>query len=114
MVMERSREASSDVQLAEVVAAIALAADLGLGQPLDHVLRSCTLATQFAEHLGASEEDRTTAYWVALFMAAGCTGVSYELAKIFGDDIALRADLYSATSTLALAHIMLSRAGGDR
>ena len=54
-------EAPSGVQLAEVVAAIALAADLGLGQPLDHVLRSCTLATRFAEHLGCSEEDRTTA-----------------------------------------------------
>ena len=45
--------------VAEVVGSIALAADVGLGQPLDHVLRSCVVATRFAEHLGLSPEDRT-------------------------------------------------------
>src|SRR5947209_17890570 len=87
------REASSGVQLAEVVAAIALAADLGLGQPLEHVLRSCVIATRFAEHLGVSKEDRDATYWVTLFMAAGCTAVSFELSRVFGDDIAFRAGI---------------------
>jgi hypothetical protein len=63
-----SRELSSGVRLAEVVAAIALAADLGLGQPLEHILRSCVISTRFAEHLGATAEERDATYWVTLLM----------------------------------------------
>jgi HD-GYP domain-containing protein (c-di-GMP phosphodiesterase class II) len=112
--IEPDADAPSGVLLTEIVHSIALAADLGLGQPLDHVLRSCALAMRFAEHLGLSEEERTSAYWTALFITAGCTGVSYELAKIFGDDIALRADLASVTSPFMLLQVMLSRAGSGR
>jgi hypothetical protein len=82
-----ARNASSGVQLAEVVGSIALAADLGLGQPLDHVLRSWFVATRFAEHLGVSREDRDATYWTTLFMTAGGTGSSYELSQVFGDDM---------------------------
>jgi hypothetical protein len=32
--------AGSDVRLAELIASISLATDLGLGQPMEHVLRS--------------------------------------------------------------------------
>jgi HD-GYP domain-containing protein (c-di-GMP phosphodiesterase class II) len=113
MAIEQTRRSASGVQLAEVVAAIALAADLGLGQPLEHVLRSCAIATRFAEHLGVSDEERATTYWVTLFVAAGCTGVSFELAKIFGDDIAFRADLGTVTSPLGFLQVALGRAGGD-
>ena len=107
-------ERASGVRLTDVVATIALAADLALGQPLDHVLRACSLATSFAEHLGVSDEDRTTAYWVSLFTSAGCTGISFELSDIFGDDIALRAELGRATSTLGFARVILGRAGSGR
>lgn len=92
--MTREGGASSGVQLAEVVAAIAVAGDLGLGQPLEHMLRSCTLATRLAEQLGADAEDRDATYWVTLFITAGCVGTSWELSKAFGDDIAFRAGLY--------------------
>ncbi len=39
---------SSGVRLSEVIAAVSLAADLGMGQPMEHVLRSCMIATRFA------------------------------------------------------------------
>jgi HD-GYP domain-containing protein (c-di-GMP phosphodiesterase class II) len=109
------REISSGVQLAEVVAAIALAADLGLGQPLEHVLRSCVIATRFAEHLGVSTEDRDATYWATLFVAAGCTGVSFELSRVFGDDIAFRAGVFSVgASNLEHMRYMLAYAGSHR
>jgi hypothetical protein len=60
--MEQERQTSSGVQLAEIVAAIALAAHLGMGQPLDHVLRSCLIATRFADRLGISADDRSATY----------------------------------------------------
>lgn len=42
----------SGVGLAEVVAAFSLATDLGLGQPMEHVLRSWAIATRLGEHMG--------------------------------------------------------------
>jgi len=103
------------VQLAEVVGSIALAADLGLGQPLDHVLRSCVVATRFAEHLGVSREDRDATYWTTLFMMAGCTGSSYELSQVFGDDIAFRAGIFWVPpTTVNMLRFMLGRAGSGK
>jgi HD-GYP domain-containing protein (c-di-GMP phosphodiesterase class II) len=108
-------QASSGVKLSEVVAAIALAADLGLGQPLDHVLRSCVISTRFAEHLGLPREERDATYWVTLLITAGCTGVSFELSSIFGDDIAFRSGMYSVgASTFDQLRYLLGHAGGDR
>jgi len=102
-------------RLSEVVAAIALAADLGLGQPLDHVLRSCVIATRFAERLGLSPEDRDATYWVTLFMLAGCTGASFELSRVFGDDIAFRSGVMAVDgSTIQVIRFVLGRAGSDR
>src|SRR3954471_2837646 len=105
---DRSDHASSGVKLAELVAAIALAADLGLGQPLEHVLRSCVIATRFAEHLGGSMEGRDATYWVTLFITAGCTGVSFELSQLFGDDSAFRSAMFSiGASNLAQLRYLL-------
>ena len=87
----RDGAASSGVRLGEVVGSIAMATDLGLGQPLEHVLRSCVIATRFAEHLRASAEDVDATYWVSLFVGAGCVGTSFELSELFGDDIEFRA-----------------------
>ena len=109
------RDVSSGVELAEVVAAISLAADLGIGQPLDHVLRSCVIATRFAEHLGLSPEDRDATYWVTLFMVAGCTGSSTELSEIFGDDIAFRSDAFNGgASEFEFVRYLFSHAGRGR
>ncbi|MFN2641672.1 MAG: HD domain-containing phosphohydrolase [Actinomycetota bacterium] len=109
------RDADSGVELSEIVASIALAADLGLGQPLDHVLRSCIIATRFARHLGASDEERDATYWTTLFMTAGCTGSSFELSQVFGDDIAFRAGIFWVTPTpINVLRYMLGRAGSHQ
>jgi HD-GYP domain-containing protein (c-di-GMP phosphodiesterase class II) len=110
-----SPDVSSGVQLSEVVAAIALAADLGLGQPLEHVLRSCVIATRFADRLGASPEDRDATYWVTLFITAGGTGVSFELSRVFGDDIEFRAGMFNVgSSNLDVLRYVMGRAGSGR
>ena len=103
----------SGVKPSEVVGSIAIASDLGLGQPLEHVLRSCVIATRVAERLGASLEDRDATYWAALFAAAGCTGVSFELAAMFGDDIAFRAGVYHTLTNASFLRFAMRRAGGD-
>lgn len=69
-------------------------ADLGLGQPAEHAIRSCLVALRFGDEIGLGPDDRATTYWVNLLAWIGCTADSHELAKLFGDDIALRAASY--------------------
>jgi hypothetical protein len=54
MALRRS-PAHEDVRLAELVASMSLATDLGLGQPMEHVLRSCVLGFRIAEDLELGE-----------------------------------------------------------
>ena len=79
------------LRLAEFVATLALAQDNAFGQPLESQLRSCLLASWLCEEAGFEQEVRETAYWVALLRYVGCTGHAHEVATLFGDDIAIRA-----------------------
>jgi HD-GYP domain-containing protein (c-di-GMP phosphodiesterase class II) len=85
---------SSGVRLAEIVAALSLATDLGLGQPQAHVLRQTAIAVGLADAAGLSEQDKAAAYYVSLLAWVGCVADSHEMARWFGDDIQLRADSY--------------------
>ncbi|MGH7922645.1 MAG: HD domain-containing phosphohydrolase, partial [Candidatus Dormibacteraceae bacterium] len=84
----------SGVSLAELIAALSLGTDLGLGQPMEHVLRMCVLALSLAERFGLNESERSVVYYVALLAWVGCCADSFEQARWFGDDIAARADYY--------------------
>ena len=79
------------LRLSEFVATLALAQDNAFGQPLESQLRSCLLATSICEAAGFDEELRETVYWVALLRYVGCTGHAHEVATVFGDEIAIRA-----------------------
>ncbi len=76
----------------EVLAALSLAVDLGLGQPMDHMLRSATMGTRLAERLGLGERERETVFYAGLVMWIGCHADSHEYTRWFGDDIAVRHD----------------------
>jgi hypothetical protein len=56
-------------RLAEVLAALPLATDLGIGQPMEHMLRQCLIALRLAERLGLDDDERTVVYygnkWIA-------------------------------------------------
>jgi HD-GYP domain-containing protein (c-di-GMP phosphodiesterase class II) len=77
--------------LAEFVATLALAQDNAFGQPLESQLRSCLLATWMCDAAGFETPLRDTVYWVALLRYVGCTGHAHEVATLFGDEIAIRA-----------------------
>ena len=79
------------LRLAEFVATLALAQDNAFGQPLESQLRSCLLASWICEAAGFDQEVRDDAYWVALLRYVGCTGHAHEVATVFGDEIAIRA-----------------------
>lgn len=81
----------SPLRLAEFVATLALAQDNAFGQPLESQLRSCLLASWICEEAGFESDVRENAYWVALLRYVGCTGHAHEVATVFGDEIAIRA-----------------------
>jgi HD-GYP domain-containing protein (c-di-GMP phosphodiesterase class II) len=78
--------------LADLVAAFSLATDLGLGQPMEHVLRSWVIAVRLGDRMGLQPADRGALYYTATLGWVGCVADTPELATWFGDDIAFRAD----------------------
>ncbi|NJN39641.1 MAG: hypothetical protein HC807_00505 [Gammaproteobacteria bacterium] len=83
--------ASPPLRLGEFVATLALAQDNAFGQPLESQMRSCLLAMWLCEAAGYERKLRETVYWVALLRYVGCTGHAHEVATLFGDEIAARA-----------------------
>jgi hypothetical protein len=92
-------DGDSGVRLAELIAALSLGTDLGLGQPMEHVLRECVLALGLADRLVLEEPERLVVYYVALLAWVGCHADSYEQARWFGDDIVARRDVQKADLT---------------
>ena len=80
------------VRLAELLAAMSLATDLGMGQPMEHVLRQCLISLRLAQHMGLGEADHAVVYYASLLAWVGCHVDAYEQAKWFGDDTALKTD----------------------
>jgi len=87
-------ERDSGLRLAELVAAFSLAMDLGLGQPMEHVLRSWLIAARLGDHVGVEPDQRGALYYVATLAWVGCVADTPEVATWFGDDIAYRGDSY--------------------
>lgn len=86
----------SGVTLAEVLAAYSLATDLGLGQPMEHLLRSWRIASRLGTRVGLPDEEQASLFYVAMLSWVGCVADAPEVASFFGDDIAFRADSYDA------------------
>lgn len=86
--------ADAGVRLADLVAAFSLATDLGLGQPMDHVLRSWRIAAELGDQVGIEADGRGSLYYVVTLAWVGCVADTPEVASFFGDDIAFRADSY--------------------
>jgi HD-GYP domain-containing protein (c-di-GMP phosphodiesterase class II) len=102
----------ADVRLSDLVAAFSLATDLGLGQPMDHVLRAWRIAAALGDHFGIDADARGDLYYVVTLAWVGCVADTPEVAALFGDDIAFRADSYDVDfAGLPLLGFMLRHIG---
>jgi len=103
------------LRAAELIGALSLATDFGVGEPLEHGLRTTVIGVRLAESLGLGEEDRRAVYYVALLRYAGCTAESHLDAALFGDEIAVRAAmapvLFGSRAELFLAIARTMHAG---
>ena len=87
------------VRLAELMAALSIATDLGMGQPVEYALQSCILAVRLGEKLGLAEEALRGVYYQALLRFIGCNVETHILAALIGDEIAIRQQLAPVDST---------------
>ncbi len=104
------------LRLSELIAALSLATDLGMGQPMEHALRTCLLAVRLGERLGLPEAALTDVYYVALLRRVGCTSDAFELGRLFGDDLAAHARVFALdfARPLDLLVDLLRHAGAGR
>jgi HD-GYP domain-containing protein (c-di-GMP phosphodiesterase class II) len=84
----------SGVRLAELIALLSLGTDLGLGQPMEHMIRACLIALRLAERMGMEESERPVLYYSGLLAWVGCHTDAYEQAKWFGDDMSSKSDAH--------------------
>ena len=52
------------VRIAELVATLSYAADLGLGQPMEHCMRQTVIALRLADLVGADDGQREATYYL--------------------------------------------------
>ncbi|MGH2500296.1 MAG: hypothetical protein ACRDF0_09445 [Candidatus Limnocylindria bacterium] len=78
----------AEVRLAELLASLSLAFDLGLGRPLEHTLRATYLAGRLSQRLGLRDEERRDVFYASLLQNVGCVAYTPEMVRAFvADDI---------------------------
>jgi HD-GYP domain-containing protein (c-di-GMP phosphodiesterase class II) len=73
-------------RLAELLAGLSLATDMGVGVPPETSLRACLVATRLGARLGLAGERLGAVYYATLLRHIGCTAWAHEAAALVGDD----------------------------
>jgi HD-GYP domain-containing protein (c-di-GMP phosphodiesterase class II) len=73
---------------------LSLGTDLGLGQPMEHMIRACLIALRLAENAAIDDAERGVVYYSGLLAWVGCHTDAYEQAKWLGDDLAVKRDAH--------------------
>jgi HD-GYP domain-containing protein (c-di-GMP phosphodiesterase class II) len=80
---------TSSVRLADLLAGLSIAVDLGFGLPPGSAMRACLCATRLARAHGLDEQDVADAFYASLLLHVGCPGFSHETAALFGNEFAV-------------------------
>ncbi|HEX2231802.1 MAG TPA: HD domain-containing phosphohydrolase [Thermoleophilaceae bacterium] len=80
---------SARIRLADLLAGLSVACDLGFGLPPEEAMRSCLVATALARKMGLEESVVSDTFYTALLLHVGCTGFAHETAARFGDELVL-------------------------
>jgi len=86
-----TQDAGEDVRATELIAAVSLAVDIGMAQPLETGLAVCLVAVELAERLGYEPGLRQRTFRLALLQHVGCTVAAAPVASVMGDEMVMRA-----------------------
>ena len=81
---------TESVRLADVVAALSVATDFGMGQPPGFAQSSCVLSLRLGEALAMSTLALREIYYQALLRYIGCNVETDLLAAVAGDELGFR------------------------
>jgi HD-GYP domain-containing protein (c-di-GMP phosphodiesterase class II)/DNA-binding CsgD family transcriptional regulator len=85
------------LRTADLLGALSLAADLAVGLPAEHAVRSCYIGMRVAEQLDVPAAQLPDVYYAHLLMDIGCTAWTSQLAgSVLSDDIEARRQLVFA------------------
>jgi HD-GYP domain-containing protein (c-di-GMP phosphodiesterase class II) len=77
------------LRLADLLAGLSVASDLGFGLPPETAMRSCLLATGLARKLVLSEDEVADTFYASLLFHVGCPAFSHETAALFGNELTI-------------------------
>src|SRR5215207_1615338 len=80
-------QGAEQVRAAEVVGALCLATDLGMGFPFEHGLQTTVIAMRLANRLGVDRRTASETYYACLLSHAGCTTEVHVAAEVFGGSL---------------------------
>jgi HD-GYP domain-containing protein (c-di-GMP phosphodiesterase class II) len=91
-IMSPDPQSPAQFRLAELLVALSLVADLGMGHAPEEAVSACFMATKLARKMGLGEQETGDVYYTTLLRFAGCTSYAHEEAKFSaGQDVAMRA-----------------------
>ena len=74
------------------MATLSLVSDLGMGRPMERVLRQTVIAMRLADAADVGAEVSAATYYTSLLTWVGCATDTSELAELFGDETHLYED----------------------
>jgi HD-GYP domain-containing protein (c-di-GMP phosphodiesterase class II) len=104
---EGGRVLDDDLRLADMLAALSVATDLGMGQAPEKAVRSCLVATHLARAGDLPDPVVRDVFYTTLLQHLGCTAPAHEAWYLYGDDLAgapqaERTDMASRREALSL------------
>ena len=96
--MTRIEEDRTTIRLAELIAALSIATDLGMGQPVEYALQSCILAVRLGQKLKLSDNELRDVYYQALLQYINCNIETHIMTALIGDEISIRQQLATVDS----------------
>jgi HD-GYP domain-containing protein (c-di-GMP phosphodiesterase class II) len=102
------------VRVAELVATMSYAADLGLGQPMEHCMRQTVISQRLADVIGSTEEERAAVYYIGMLINTFCHADASEQAEWFGDDLTFKSEGVDVLgmNTAQMLATLVRRVGG--
>ena len=85
--MPAETQGREGLRTAELIAALCLGTDLGMGFPFEHGLHTTLIAMRLADRLDVDEDNASQTYYACLLSHAGCTTDAHVAAEVFGGSL---------------------------
>ena len=95
--------------LAELVSTLSIASDLGMGRPVERVLRQTVIAMRLADAASVDPGVRAATYYTSLLTWVGCATDTSDLTVLFGEEQGLYADTHEGDLTPMAMGIFVAR-----